>query len=143
MEYLIFAGLVSFLFGLLFLISPEVLMKMGAVSNRTIMVLDEKISPVKSIVGIVLILAGVFMVWSVYPYNDLWYVTIIAVISLFFGFLFVFFPNGLKFLSDACNMILISPEDELIMGARKTIGILLVILSIYLFYVYYSSAFIK
>ena len=143
MEYLIFAGLVSFLFGLLFLISPEVLMKMGAVSNRTIMVLDEKISPVKSIVGIVLILAGVFMVWSVYPYNDLWYVTIIAVISLFFGFLFVFFPNGLKFLSDACNMILISPEDELIMGARKTIGILLVILSIYLFYVYYSSTFIK
>jgi len=143
MGYLIFAGAVSLLFGLLFLISPEVLTKLGAISNKTILVLDEKISPIKSIVGIILILAGVWMIWTVFPYTDLWYVTVIAVISLFFGFLYVFFPNGLKFLSDICNVILISPEDELLMGARKTVGILLIILGMYIFYVYYSSAVIK
>ena len=74
----------------------------------------------------------------VFPFGSLWYLNIVAFIALFFGLLFLFFPNGLKFLSDISNTMLVS-TDDMVMGARKTIGVLLIILSIYIFYAAYYS----
>jgi hypothetical protein len=138
MTYMVFAGLVSLFFGLLFLLSPEFLAKMGKACNQTLIVLDHKVDPVKGVVGVIFILLGAWILWMVFPYGELWYLNAIAAISLFFGLLFLFFPAGLKFLSDISNTILLS-TDDVVMGARKTIGVLLLILCIYIFYASYYS----
>jgi hypothetical protein len=139
MTYMVFAGLVSLFFGLLFLLSPEVLTKLGKACNKTLVVIDHTIDPVKAIVGVIFLLLGAWILWMVFPYGELWYLNLIAALSLFFGLLFMFYPSGLKFLSDVSNTILLS-TDDVVMGARKTIGVMLIILSIYIFYASYYSA---
>ncbi|HTY13493.1 MAG TPA: hypothetical protein VMD02_04835 [Candidatus Omnitrophota bacterium] len=133
MAYLLFTGLLSLLFGILFLFSPEVISTVGNFCNKTVVVLDDFIAPVKMLVGLLLVAASAWMLWMVFPYGDLWYVHLVAYIIMFFGLLFVFFPGALKSVSDFANRVLLS-TDDLVMGARKMIGILFIILSVYIFY---------
>jgi len=131
---LMFVGLISLLFGILFLMSPETLGRWSEVGNRTVMVLDEKISPVRNWVGAALLIAGAFMVWAAFPHSvELWYLHIIGVIALFFGLMFLTYPHGLKNLSRFFDTVLLS-TDELILGVRKTLGILLIIAGAYIIY---------
>jgi uncharacterized membrane protein HdeD (DUF308 family) len=134
MSLLVFTGLVSLLFGVLFLMSPETLGRWSEVGNRTVMVLDEKLSSIRNWVGAALLIAGAFMVWAAFPYSvELWYLHVIGVIALFFGLLFIAFPHGLKNLSRIFDTVLLS-TDELILGVRKTLGILLLIAGAYIIY---------
>jgi len=134
MSLLVFTGLVSLLFGVLFLMAPETLGRWNEVGNRTIMVLDEKLSPLRTWVGAVLLIAGGFIIWAAFPYStELWYLHIIGAIVLFFGLLFIAFPHGLKNLSRIFDTVLLS-TDEMILGVRKTLGILLLIAGAYIIY---------
>jgi hypothetical protein len=138
MDYMIFAGLTSLFFGFLFLLSPEILTKLGKACNKTLVIIDHKIDHLKGIVGTIFLLMGAWILWMVFPYIELWYLNVVAALALFFGLLLLFYPAGLKFLSDISNTILLS-TDEVVMGARKTIGVLLLILSLYIFYASYYS----
>jgi hypothetical protein len=140
---MIFAGICALLFGVLFLMSPDLLGKVGDVANRTVLVLDDKISSMRIAAGVVLIAVGLWMLFMALPYGELWYLNIIAAISMFFGLLFVAVPNGLTSLSNVCNTVMLS-TDEIVMAVRKTVGILLIIGGIYMLYaVYYMTAAAK
>jgi uncharacterized membrane protein HdeD (DUF308 family) len=139
MEYMIFAAIVSLLFGILFLMSPETLGKWGGVSNQTVMVLDEKLSAARTIVGVILLLMGLFISWSAFGYGSLWYLHIIGIIAIFFGLLYLISPQGLKTLSSICNVVLLS-TDEVAMASRQIIGIIMLVFGAYMLYaVYYLS----
>lgn len=140
MEYLISAAILSLLFGMLFLMSPEILGKWGEIGNRTIMVLDEKLSSLHLVIGLMLLILGGFIIWAILPYGALWYLHSIGIISLFFGILYLAAPKGLKTLSTIFNVVLLS-TDEVVLAARKTAGITLLAAGIYILYsVYYLGA---
>lgn len=140
MEYLILAAIVSLLFGVMFLMSPETLGKWGEASNRTVMVLDEKLSSIRLLTGLALLILGGFIIWAIVPYGALWYLHLIGVISLFFGILYLAAPDGLKTLSTIFNVVLLS-TDEVVLAVRKTVGIILLVAGAYILYsVYYLGA---
>ncbi|MFA4905301.1 MAG: hypothetical protein WC645_02235 [Candidatus Margulisiibacteriota bacterium] len=140
MEYLITSAVLSLLFGMLFLLSPEILGRLGEIGNRTIMVLDEKLTNLHLVTGLALLILGGFIIWAILPYGALWYLHSIGLISLFFGFLYLAAPKGLKTLSTIFNVVLLS-TDEVVLAVRKTAGITLLVAGIYILYsIYYLGA---
>ena len=57
-----------------------------------------------------------------------------CMVAIAFGLLLLFFPGWLSWLSKASNAVLFS-TDDLVSGARKTFGVILIIISFYIFYV--------
>ena len=132
MSYLFFCALVSLIFGLLFLVSPEVLGTMGSVFNAGLFTLDSLIMRYRLWLGIVLlaIAAWIFYVGLQFA---VWYIIASWMVALGFGLLFLFLPGWLPWLSKASNAMLVS-TDEIILGWRRVIGIGLIVSSIYIFY---------
>jgi hypothetical protein len=132
MSYLFFCALVSLIFGLLFLVSPEVLGTMGSVFNAGLFTLDSLIMRYRLWLGIVLlaIAAWIFYVGLQFA---VWYIIASWMVALGFGLLFLFLPGWLTWLSKASNAMLVS-TDEIILGWRRVIGIGLIVSSIYIFY---------
>ncbi|MFH2034657.1 MAG: hypothetical protein ABIJ26_08185 [Candidatus Margulisiibacteriota bacterium] len=127
------------IFGLLFLLSPATLGKAGEVCNKTLLVLDDSLSKVRVVVGIVLIAAGLLIAWMAYPSGaQLWYLHAIAIIAVFFGVLYLAFPKALTTLSNIFNVILL-PTDEILISIRKVVGIILIIASAYMLISSYLS----
>ncbi|KAF0134128.1 MAG: hypothetical protein FD145_884 [Candidatus Saganbacteria bacterium] len=127
------------LVGLLFLISPEILGKTGDFCNKTIIVLDEKLSLIKAAIGIILILSGLIILWAILPYASLWYLNIVAAISVFFGLIYLVFPPGINILSSIFDRVLVS-TDDFVLGTRKIFGVVLIVFSVYIFYSAYFSS---
>jgi len=137
MGYLITIGVIVLVFGLSLLFTPNALGKIGEISNRIILYLDEKLQPAKLWIGLVLIAVAAWLLYVVAKYPELNYLNAVWIISLFFGLLFVFLPNWLAALSNVSNRIVFS-TDEVVMGSRKIFGIILLIISIYIFYAAYA-----
>lgn len=137
MAYLLTAAIITLLFGLIFLFTPNFLTSLGTVLNRVVLYLDEKLSPVKMLVGIVLILVGAWVMWTVARYPELSYLSALWIICLAFGLLFLFFGNWLSWLSDVSNKVIFS-TDDVVVGSRKIFGVILLIASVYIFYAAYA-----
>lgn len=137
MGYLIAAGIVVLLFGLSLIFTSDFLKKLVDTTNKVIVYLDEKLQPVKLWVGLLLVVIAAWLLYVVANYPDLGYLTSVWVICLFFGLLFLFLPNWLSTLSNVSNKIIFS-TDDVVLGSRKIIGIVLLIISIYIFYAAYA-----
>ncbi|MBU0574263.1 MAG: hypothetical protein ABIJ26_05540 [Candidatus Margulisiibacteriota bacterium] len=132
MTYTLFAGLVSLIAGLMLLFFPNAMAKTGDALNRVVVNLDEKVSRIRLVMGILLLLAGGLILWQALPLDgQAWYMFVIAVLALFFGLLFLVFPNGLAALSKIFDKMLISTDSLLLTTGRKIAGIILIILAIY------------
>jgi hypothetical protein len=137
--YLIVSGLVSLLFGFIFLFTPAFLGGFGQILNRVVLFLDERLEPAKKWLGLLLLAAGAWLLYVVANYPELSYLTSVWIICLAFGLLFLFFSHWLTWLSNISNRVVFS-TDEVIMGSRKILGIILLIVSIYIFYAVYILA---
>jgi len=137
MSYLLFCALVSLVFGLLFLASPEVLGTMGSVFNAGLYTMDSSIMRYRIWLGILLlaISAWIFYVGLQFP---VWYIAVAWIVALIFGLLFLFLPGWLVWLSKASNAMMVS-TDELALGWRRVIGIALIVAGIYIFYGIFMS----
>jgi hypothetical protein len=82
---------------------------------------------------VVLVVIGGWLISVAFGYPSLWYLHIMGVIVLFFGLLYLFLPDWLDWLSSVLDRILLS-TDEAVIAARKSLGIILVISAIYVFY---------
>ena len=133
MEFLIVAGIIALLFGILAVFSREILQKMGAVLNKPVVVVDEKLKAVRIPLGIALVLLGGWIISVAFSYPELWYLHLIGIVVLFFGLLYLFVPQWLDVISRFLNQSMLS-TDEIIIGTRKTIGVLLILAAIYIFY---------
>jgi len=110
--------------------------KFGEVGNKTLLVLHEKLSPVRFVIGLALLALGLWILISLFPYPEFWYINIIAALAIFFGLLFLVFPRSLEVLSNIFNTVLLS-IDELILAVKKVAGIVLLIAGSYILYNFY------
>jgi len=132
MAYIWFCAIVSLVFGLLFLSSPDMLGAWGKLLNVALFALNGQTMRYRVWIGVVLlIIAGwVFYVGLQIP---AWYLTTTWIVALAFALLYLVVPHWLTWLSKASNAVLLS-TDELAIGWRRVIGIILIIAAIYMFY---------
>jgi hypothetical protein len=133
MVYLLTLAIVSLVFGLLLIFTPKLLVNVGNVANSVVLYLDDKLQSIKAAVGILLVLVAAWLIFVVTKYPELSYLNALWLISLGFGLLFLFFANWLTWLSNVSNKVVFS-TDDVVIGARKIIGVVLVIASVYMFY---------
>ncbi|MFH1347492.1 MAG: hypothetical protein ABIH22_02270 [Candidatus Margulisiibacteriota bacterium] len=137
MGYLLTFAIVTLVFGLILLFTPNFLMRLGDICNRVILYLDNLLAPFKVWVGLILLVAGAWILYVVIRYPEITNLDAVWVISLAFGLLYLFFPNWLSWLSQVSNKIIFS-TDDVVIGARKIVGVVLLIVSIYIFYGAYA-----
>jgi hypothetical protein len=82
-----------------------------------------------------LIVVGAWKLYVIinYELGHLWHMHVSWSISILFGILFLLFPAFLKGFSDFSDRVILS-TDKVVMGARKLVGIVLIMVSVYIFY---------
>lgn len=138
MSYLLTCGIISLLFGLLLLASPAALGGLGGVVNSVLFTLDGWLMRFRTGIGVVLLALGGWILYVALGYPAP-YLTCAWIVTIAFGLLFLFFPGWLTWLSRLSNAILLS-TDDLVMGSRRVTGIVLLIIS---FYIFYASLLVK
>ncbi len=138
MGWLITAGSVSVLSGLLLLFPVEVLRRFWGYLNSPVAYVDSALEGVRVPVGVTLAIVGGWIVSVAYSYPTLWYLYLLGGIILFFGVLYLFIPRWMERLSDLADQVLFS-TDELILGTRKSFGIILIVVGLYIYYAAYLS----
>ena len=133
MGWLIAAGIIALIFGLLLLSSRDFLVNLGAFFNQSLGKVDGFLSPVRILVGIILVIIGGWLISVAFSYPDLWYLHLIGALALIFGLLYLFIPQWLEVLCNVCNQVLLS-TDELVIGARIVVGIIFILAAIYMFF---------
>jgi hypothetical protein len=133
MGWLITAGIIALIFGLLLLSSRDFLANLGAVFNQSLGRINGFLSPIRIVAGIVLVIIGGWLISVAFNYPGLWYLHLIGILALIFGLLYLFAPQWLELLSGVCNQILLS-TDELVIGARIIVGIIFILAAIYMLF---------
>ncbi len=138
MGWLVTAELVSLLAGVLLLMANKKLSRLGEYFNRPFVYLDNLINGIKIPAGIVLILAGGWFFSVALQYPSLWPLGAVGAFLLLFGIAYLFLPSWLASLSKISNQLLFS-TDDFVMGARRSIGIILIVCALYIFFAVYLS----
>ncbi len=138
MAYLWFCAIVSLVFGLLFLSSPSLLGSWGRVLNVALFALNGQTLRYRIWIGLVLLViaAWVFYIGLQVP---VWYLTATWIVALVFALLYLLVPHWLSWLSKASNIMLLS-TDELAIGWRRVIGVLLLVAALYMLYGIFAIA---
>jgi len=131
-ELLLTCGIISLVFGLLLLASSKILGNLGAVCNAVLFILNGWLMRFRLGIGLALLALGVWMLYVATRYPNE-YLTAAWIITIGFGLLFTFFPSWLTYLSKVSNAVLLS-TDELVMGSRRIVGVVVIIISFYIFY---------
>lgn len=132
MAYLWFCAIVSLVFGVLFLSSPAMLGNWGKVLNVALFALNGQTIRYRFWIGLIL-LAVAAWVFYIGLQTAAWYLTTTWIVALVFALLYLLVPHWLSWLSKASNAMLLS-TDDLVIGGRKVIGVLLLIAAAYMFY---------
>ena len=135
MGYLVACGTLSLMFGLLLVASPGLLGVLGGFCNHLLFYLDKKLWPIRFLVGAILIVVGAWKLYVIMDYElwQVWHLHVTWFVSILFGIFFLAFPVFLKRFSDFSDLVILS-TDKVVMGARKLVGIVLIIVSVYIFY---------
>ena len=133
MQLLIAAGIIALVFGILAVFSREMLMYLGSSLNKPIAYIDDKLQGIRIPLGLVLAVIGGWIISVAFRYPMLWYLHIFGVVILFFGLLYLFVPPWLDVLSKIFDKTLLS-TDEMFIGLRKAVGVLLILAAVYIFY---------
>ncbi|MFH1347491.1 MAG: hypothetical protein ABIH22_02265 [Candidatus Margulisiibacteriota bacterium] len=139
MEWLITAGIIALILGIFSIFSREMLLNVGAALNKPVVYVDDKLKAVRMPFGVALVVIGGWIISVAFNYPMLWYLHLVGIIILFFGLLYLFVPQWLDVISKFLNQSMLS-TDEIIIGTRKTIGVLLILAAIYIFYSVYLMA---
>ena len=106
---------------------------LDAFFNRPLIYLDQKLRSARILSGLGLVMVGGWLIWVVFSYPQLLYLNIIGIILVLFGMFYLFLPGWLDRISEIMNRSLLSP-DEIVIGVRKSLGIIFIIIAIYIFY---------
>ena len=133
MEWLITSGIISLFFGLLLLFSKNALLFLGGFFNRPVVIIDDLVKNVRVPAGLVLTLTGLWIIYSAFCCIELWFLHLAGVLVLFFGLLYLFWPQWLEWSSSVADRLLFT-TDVFVVGFRKGLGITLIVVAVYLFY---------
>jgi hypothetical protein len=133
MAFLIVSAAVTFLTGVFLFFAGESVKKVSDFLNRTIFHLDEALCSARLASGLILLLLGGWIAYTGAAYPDFWYLKLAGWIIVVFGLLYLFFPSWLGAISEVADRIMLS-TDELVLNIRKVSGVVLVLISFYIFY---------
>ena len=132
-------GLLSLFAGAVLLVAPQFLKKISDLCNKTLIDFDKKIENFRVLIGVLLVLSGTFIFLRSFPMGlQAWLLNAVALLAFLFGVKFLFFPKAVSLLSGIGDTLLFS-YDEMILSARKIIGILLIIVSLYFFFLHFRG----
>ena len=117
----------------LVLVTNGFLRWLAGVVDKPVGFIDEKLSSMRIVSGLLLIIFGGWFVSLAFSYQSLWYFHLLGIITLFVGLLYLFLPSWLKTFSRVADQLTFS-TDDLIFTARRTVGISLIIAAVYIFY---------
>ena len=132
MSLLITTGIIALFFGIIAIFSRELLQYLGHNLNKPVVYLDDKLQALRLPVGLVLALAGLWLVSVAFRYGELWPLHLVGIIALFFGLCYLFVPQWLELLRKFLDQTLLA-ADEILVGARKAVGVFLILAAIYIF----------
>lgn len=138
MGWLITAGIVCLLAVVALLFFSKNLRQLGDLLNKPVMSIDAALNSVRLPLGIVLVIAGGWIVSVAFSYPSLWYFYLIGGLIIFFGLLYLFLPQWLGRFSRFCDQVLFS-TDELVLGPRKSFGIIIIIIIVVAVYIFYAA----
>jgi len=139
MEWLIASGVVSLFMGIILLFSGATLRTIGEILNRPVAYIDGIVTAIRLPAGIALVIVGGWVISVAINYPMLWYLHLLGIINLFFGLVYLFLPQWLEMLSRMADQLLLS-TDELVLGTRKSLGVILIVVAIYIFYAAYLAS---
>lgn len=139
MGFLITAGVISLIFGMISLLSREILLVLGSALNKPILYFDDKLKVIRVPIGLLLTGLGVWIISVAFNYPELWYLHLIGILILFFGLLYLFIPEWITVLSRFLDQVMLT-TDELFIGTRKALGVIMILAAIYIFYSAYLMA---
>jgi hypothetical protein len=137
MSWLVAAEMVSLLAGLLLLWADN-LHKLSVLLNKPIFYLDGLVNSVKVPAGILLVIGGGWLISVALGYPSIWCLGLVGAVLILFGLLYLFLPNWLVPLSKISDKFIFS-TDDFVLGARKSIGIILIVSALYIFFAVYLS----
>ena len=137
MGYLIAAGIIVLVVGILLAFFKGFCEGTCKGLDRVILVLDDVLNPYRILVGLVIAAVGCWMLYlvaMVVP-GYLW-LHPIWVILILFGLIFIFSPHWLARISKIANKSIFSTE-ELVRRSGRIIGIIFILAGLYIFYTVY------
>ncbi|MCX5751638.1 MAG: hypothetical protein NT099_08270 [Candidatus Saganbacteria bacterium] len=136
MVYILIAGILGFVLGLLLIFFPITLEQINVTCNRVLVYLDEKLYAVRIPAGIILILMGIWFLLASKPITmkEAWILPIAGTLAVILGLLLAVFPKSLVKVSEWGNTMLVT-TDEILVKARLSAGIVILLISIYLLFI--------
>jgi hypothetical protein len=138
MGWLVAAEIISLLTGLLLLLADNNIHKLSVLLNKPVFYLDEMVGSIKMPAGIALVIIGGWLVSVALGYPQLWFLSLMGAVVILFGLLYLFLPNWLVPLSNISDKFIFS-TDDFVLGARKSIGIIMIVCALYIFFAVYLS----
>jgi hypothetical protein len=139
MWYLIMVGIAELIFGLLLFFAPGPFRAISGYLDRVVLDLDEKLEPYRRPIGFleIALAAWLYYIAVTYPMRGVM-LQPFWVMFLVFGILYLFFPGWMSWVSSKVNKK-VSLEQHVI-NSRQIIGIILIFVSLYIFYLAYLAA---
>ncbi|MFH1347993.1 MAG: hypothetical protein ABIH22_04810 [Candidatus Margulisiibacteriota bacterium] len=131
--YLIISGLTSFVFGLLFLIAPTGFwLAITSFFNKPALFVESKLRSYHFPAGFIFLFLGTWLIFLVIADPGLWYFHIVGGAFVIAGLFYIFAPDWLVWLSNLSGKVIIT-FDQIAIASRVSLGIVLILVSIYIF----------
>jgi hypothetical protein len=132
--YITIAGLVSLIFGILFLLAPvSFWSRMSNFMNRPVVDIEDRLRHVKSpLMGIIFLMVGVWVIYTALKFVDLWFFHILGSLIVIIGLIYIFIPSWILRISQASGQQILT-MDKVAITSRMSFGIMLILASIYIF----------
>ena len=131
--YLIIAGLTSLIFGILFLLAPDKFWQsVAGMFNKPVIYVESGLRSYHFPVGFLFLILGSWLIFLVLADPYFWYFHLLGIAFVITGLLYIFAPDWLLWLSNASGKEIIT-FDQIAIASRVSLGIVLILVSIYIF----------
>jgi len=131
--YLVVSGLVSLVFGILFIVAPNKFWeRMGSLVNKPVLMVERELRNYHFPAGFLFLTLGTWLSFLVIGDPALWYFHFLGVLFGVVGLFYIFTPDWLLWISNLSGKVVIT-FDEIAIASRVSLGIVLVMVSIYIF----------
>jgi hypothetical protein len=131
--YLVISGLTSLIFGILFLLAPDSFWQAVARAfNKPVVFVESGLRAYHFPAGFLFLLLGTWLIFLVLADPALWYFHILGVAFVVAGLLYIFAPDWLLWISRISGKEIVT-FDQIAIASRVSLGIVLILVSIYIF----------
>ena len=125
-------GIISAIFGLLMIFSPDLILKVERQANRLFMT-DTAFLKNRIPIGILMLIVSIFLLYT-YTTEPALVILVTGIIAAIFGILLIFSPNTILTVERRANKLYMT--DAFFLKHRHLIGVFLIVASIYMIYTY-------